>query len=142
MASKELFPRLRAAAIDERLLNPITRQEYLGRLLKAVQSNSEALCDAVIADQNISSAEATVELYLTLSIVRAHFLAINPEKELEDEYCIAYGKDAEERRKPYGIVFIEPCSHSLTYSAISVTSAAIAAGNCVVLQVCKAISTE
>ena len=135
MASKEPFPRLRAAAIDERLLSPYIRREQLERLFKAIQSNSQALSDAAVLENGVTKPEAAVELHLALSVVKEHWTSSDPEKDLEQEYRLAHGKDAPDSRKPFGIVYVEPCQHTLTYSVISVTSAAIAAGNCVLLKV-------
>lgn len=135
MSSTRTFSRIRAAAIDERLLNPYLRREQLENLHTAIQSNSQELCDAAFQDACVTKAETKVEIHLALLVLKEHYVAIDPDKELKAEYQLAHGQDFETRRKPYGIVYIEPCLHTLTFSVIVAVGAAIAAGNCVLVQV-------
>jgi aldehyde dehydrogenase (NAD+) len=80
--------------------------------------------------------EAQIEFSLALTAVRERFAELEPKKELEDEYAVARGEDAGSLRLGYGTVYIKASAdHTPFYSAIAPLSAAIAAGNCVVLQV-------
>lgn len=135
MSSKESFPRLRAAVIDERLLNPLLRRQQLERLHKGLQNNSQALCEAATQDNHITGSEAAVEIHLALLAVKEHYVSIDPDNELKNEYRLAHSQDNSTRRKPFGIAYIEPCTHTLTFSVVSAVSAAVAAGNCVIVQV-------
>jgi acyl-CoA reductase-like NAD-dependent aldehyde dehydrogenase len=68
--------------------------------------------------------------------VKDQYASINFDQMLEEEYLIANGKDAANRRAAAGIVYIVPSTHTLFYSVIAPLSVAVAAGNCVVIEVC------
>lgn len=129
------FSRVRAAAIDGRLSNVYKRQTELERLHRTLVQNSQTIKDAIIEDTGYSAAEAAIEYHLTLASLKKQYTLLDPRKELEDEYRIARGEDAPDRREASGIVYIVPTSHTLLFSVIAPLSAAIAAGNCVVVQV-------
>ncbi|KAK0937098.1 hypothetical protein LTR29_011307 [Friedmanniomyces endolithicus] len=129
----ELFPRLRAAAIDGRAHNVFYRQVQLERLCQALISNASKLRDAIATDYGHSPAEITVELNLANSAIRRDYATLEPKAAHQEEYLIASGEDAPNSRRPAGIVYIEPCTHTLLYSVVAPLSAAIAAGNCVVV---------
>jgi len=138
----ELFPRLRAAAIDGRAHNVFYRQVQLERLCQALISNASKLRDAIATDYGHSPAEITVELNLANSAIRRDYATLEPKAAHQEEYLIASGEDAPNSRRPAGIVYIEPCTHTLLYSVVAPLSAAIAAGNCVVVLVRPAYSHE
>ncbi|KAK1065909.1 hypothetical protein LTR74_007623 [Friedmanniomyces endolithicus] len=129
----ELFPRLRAAAIDGRAHNVFYRQVQLERLSQALTNTASKLRDAIATDYGHSPAEVAVELNLAISAIRRDYAALEPKAAHQEEYLIASGEDAPNSRKPAGIVYIEPCIHTLLYSVVTPLSAAIAAGNCVVV---------
>lgn len=129
------FPQIRAAAIDERAHNVFYRLTQLERLCKTLIDSALTLQEAITADYGHSQAEVSMELNLTISAVKRDYSLLQPKMILDEEYSIAYGKDAPLHRKAAGIVYIEPTTHTLLYSAIIPLSAAIAAGNCVILLV-------
>jgi acyl-CoA reductase-like NAD-dependent aldehyde dehydrogenase len=135
MPSTETFSRIRAAAIDGRLANPYFRRTQLENLHAAVISKSKSLRDVVVLDGGVTTLEAAVELQLALDTISTHYSSIDPEQDLGYENSILRGSDAAERRVAAGIVYIEPCVHTLLFSVLSPLSASIAAGNCVVIQV-------
>lgn len=130
-----LFPRLEAAAIDGRYHNIYHRQVELERLCKALTDNANEIKQAIATDYAHSQSEIAVEYHLTLSAVKRYYASLDPKKAHEEEYLVATGKDARENRVPAGIVYIDPSAYTLFYSTIVPLSAAIAAGNCVVLLV-------
>lgn len=67
--------------------------------------------------------------------MKDQYASIDFDQMMEEEYRIANGKDAADRRVAAGIVYIVPSSHTLFYSVIAPLSVAIAAGNCAVLEV-------
>jgi hypothetical protein len=136
MAKSLPFPRLRAAAVDGRLSNAFVRQEQLKRLHSSLIKSADSIQEAIIKDSGNTKAEAAVEFSLALACVKRQVASLNPEKELEDEYRVAKGKDAADRREAIGIVYIEPINHTFFYSVVVPLSMAIAAGNCVIVQVC------
>jgi acyl-CoA reductase-like NAD-dependent aldehyde dehydrogenase len=130
------FPRIRAAAIDGRLTNVFARREQLTRLHSALAKTVDTIQKAIVKDSGNTLAEAAVEYSLALATLKKQVESLNPEKELEDEYRTANGKDAADRREAVGVVYIEPTSHTFFFSVIAPLSISIAAGNCVVVQVC------
>lgn len=132
--SKQLFPRLQAAAIDGRTRNILYRQEQLFKLHKALVQESEAIVNAIASD--LTRGEAQVEYALALKELRERYAELDAEKGLEEEYAITNGKDAAGLRTGAGIVLIKAhTDHTLFFSVVAPLSAAIAAGNCVVVQV-------
>lgn len=131
----DTFPHIRAAAIDQRTENIFYRQTQLERLTQSLISTTNDISSAIAADYGNSQAEVAIEINLAISAVRRDYASLQPKQAHEDEYLIAAGKDAPSTRKPAGIVYIEPCTHTLFYSVIVPLSAAIAAGNCVIVLV-------
>ncbi|TLD09255.1 uncharacterized protein PgNI_07367 [Pyricularia grisea] len=130
--------RIHAAAVDGRVRNPIFRRTQLKRLHDAVAANSDALERAILADALLPScitpADARLELCLTLRAVRELAAALDVKAAFADEYSVASSKDAAEARRPVGIVIVTPAPHTPVYSAVASAAAAVAGGNCVVLQ--------
>ncbi|GAB7351468.1 hypothetical protein MBLNU459_g2127t1 [Dothideomycetes sp. NU459] len=134
--AKQLFAPLRAAAIDGRTRTVFYRQTQLEKLHQQLVENSSAIQEAIVNDSGITKAEARTEYALALADVKERYAELDPKKELAAEYSIANGKDAADLRIGAGVVYIQANSvHSVFYSVISPLSAAIAAGNCIVLQV-------
>ena len=130
------FPALQAAVIDGRTRTIFYRQDQLQRLHKALVAKQSEIIEAIIADASLSRTEAQIEYSLALSELRERYAELDPKTALEDEYAVAYGKDAGDLRIGYGIVYIKTAAvHTPFYSAIAPLSAAIGAGNSVVLQV-------
>ena len=135
MAKSQPFPRLRAAAVDGRLSNVFVRQVQLKQLHSGLIKHAESIQEAIVKDSGNTRAEAAVEYSLTLASLKKQITSLDPVKELEDEYRIANGEDAADRREAIGIAYIEPINHTFFYSVVVPLSVAIAAGNCVVVQV-------
>lgn len=136
--SNKPFAQLQAAAIDGRTRTVFYRQTQLEKLHKALVSAQAEIVDAIGADAGLSQAEARLEYSLALTELRNRFAEIDPKKDLESEYAVARGEDAGALRIGYGTVYIKASAdHTPFYSAIAPLSAAIAAGNCVILQVSK-----
>jgi aldehyde dehydrogenase (NAD+) len=127
---------LQATANTRRCHNAFFRQEQLKSLHDIVRARSSDIVSSIRKDTNVTSVEATRECALAISIIKEHYNAINPEKELEDERRIANRKNAKDRREPCGVVYIEPdLNHTPFFSIMVALSAAVAAGNCVALKV-------
>ncbi|EOD47418.1 putative aldehyde dehydrogenase protein [Neofusicoccum parvum UCRNP2] len=126
---------VRCTATDGRLQNIYWRLDQLRSLHTTLVSHEASVLEAITNDSHNTLAEAKIELYLALAAVKQHFLSLHPDQELEREYRVAHGKDAADRRDPVGIVYIEPATtHTPFYSVVVPLAAAIAAGNCVVVQ--------
>lgn len=134
--AKQPFASLRAAAIDGRTQNVFYRQTQLLKLHKRLVQEVEAITSAIVSDSGNTRAEAQIEYSLALTELRERYAELDPKQELEDEYAVAKGTDAAHLRKGAGIVLLKArTEHTLFFSVVAPLSAAIAAGNCVILQV-------
>ncbi|KAJ9632343.1 hypothetical protein H2203_000748 [Taxawa tesnikishii (nom. ined.)] len=132
--AKQQFGQLRAAAIDGRTQTIYYRQAQLEKLYETLVENATSIQEVIVTDTGVSQAEARIEYSLALSSLREQYAQLDPLKEHEEEYLIREGRNAPSLRTGVGIVYIKPTTHTLFFSVISPLSAAIAAGNCVLLQ--------
>lgn len=129
------YSKIRSAAIDGRAQNIMFKITQLKKLHQALVREIDAIEDAITKDTGCSSVEVKLEYYMAMKSLRDQFVALDKKKALEAEYAIAHKQDAPENREAVGVVIIEPTTHTLFYSVTSALSSAIAAGNCVILQV-------
>ena len=129
------FSRVRSAAIDGRLHNPIYAKEQLKQLHDTFSQNVSEIQRAITKDTGHGAAEVKVEYWLAMRCLADAYSTLDPDKLREEEYAIANGKNAPDAREPVGIVVIEPTLHTFFYSLVSAVAPAIASGNCVVVQV-------
>lgn len=127
--------RLQAAVIDGRAHNVFFRQTQLERLYKGLLAKEGVLREAMVSDVKYTPSEAIAILHVSLKAVRDAYISLQPPDVQDREYRIANNKDAPDNLVPFGLVYIEPESHTLLYSVCSALSSAIAAGNCVALLV-------
>lgn len=128
-----LVPRVEAAAIDGRANNVFYRQTQLARLHDTLVAEVKAIQDAIATDYSHTRNEIAVEYFFAIQTVKRDYASLQPAQALEAENFIAHGKDDPTRTRPAGIVYIEPTTHTLFYSVITAVSAAITAGNCVIV---------
>lgn len=129
--------RLQESVIDGRTDNGRYRQDQLQSLHKTLREEAGPICDALQSDASqLSKTEAEVEAeyYLTMQAVKHFYDTIDFEGDLQQEYSVAHGKDNANRRVGVGMVVVRPTSHTRFYSAVVPLAAAIAAGNCLVLE--------
>ena len=127
--------RLRGGVIDDRTENIRYRQDQFHTLHAALRDQSDAILQAITTDSKCSPAEAETELFAGMDALQKLYESLNFDKALEQEYILTKGKDNAERRSGVGLVGIRPQTHSRFYSVISPVAAAIAAGNCILLEV-------
>lgn len=127
--------RIIAADIDGRVQNTRYRQAQFHRLQTVLVEHVAEIQDAIRTDSGHSAQEIRTEIVLALQELRAHYLSLSLEKDLEVEYRIKNGQDNLDGSRGAGIVYIVPCTHTLFFSVISALTAALAAGNCIVLEV-------
>ncbi|KAL4892402.1 Aldehyde/histidinol dehydrogenase [Aspergillus ambiguus] len=137
MVSSQPFSRIVSAEIDGRCQNIRYRQDQLNRMQTALVQHVDELREAIRKDSDNSAEEVQAEICLALSEIRAHYTPLNLAKDLEQEYRVAHGKDNAEGKRGAGIVYIVPCSHTMFYSIVSAMSAAVAAGNCVIVELAQ-----
>ncbi len=129
------FKRIRSAVTDGRAQSPRYIQKQLTRLYDTLRKNQKAIHRAIRRDNEYSSAEADAEIYMALQALRQEYETFDFAKVLEQEYSLAHNKENLSKRVAVGCVYIVPCQHSRFYSIIQPICAAIAAGNCVVIEV-------
>lgn len=145
--SAAALARIRGSATDGRAHNPIFRRTQLKKLHDAVVAHADELERAIVTaeDTAVTPHDARLELCFAVRAIRE--LSASPRldvaKTLELEYAVSRGQDARGARRPVGIVVISapPTAHTPVYSVVSAVAAAVAGGNCVVLQVLTWLST-
>ncbi|KAI2787949.1 hypothetical protein POX_f08331 [Penicillium oxalicum] len=126
--------RITAAHVDGRTQNARYRQAQFHRLQSTLIEHIAEIQDAIRADSGHTQEETRAEVVLAMQELRTHYSSLDIHKDLEIEYRVAQGKDNAENVQGAGIVYIVPSTHTLFYSVISALTAAVAAGNCVVLE--------
>ncbi|KAJ5595734.1 hypothetical protein N7450_002192 [Penicillium hetheringtonii] len=126
--------RIVAAKIDGRTQNTRYRQTQFQRLQSILVENIAEIQDAIRTDSGHTRSEVRAEVVLALQELRTHYVSLDMSKDLEIEYRIKNGKDNLDASCGIGIVYIVPTTHTLFFSIISALTAALAAGNCIVLE--------
>ncbi|KAE8360771.1 Aldehyde/histidinol dehydrogenase [Aspergillus caelatus] len=121
-------------ALEGRMKDLRTRQRILRTLHAQLIENTDDLLRATVEDDRVSREEAQVILSASLSELRAHYDKLDLKEELEAEYSIARKESCLNKRVPFGIVYVVPDVYTAVFSIITALSAAIAAGNCVVIE--------
>jgi acyl-CoA reductase-like NAD-dependent aldehyde dehydrogenase len=129
------FSKIRSAAIDGRALNPIFRKLQLKQLHDTLSTNASQIQDAIAADTAHTPAEVQVEYCLAMRHLAQTYTSLDPDQALQDEYAVSRGQSAAQRREAVGIVVIQPAKHAFFACLLSALVPALAAGNCVVVQV-------
>lgn len=125
------FLRIEIASLEGRAQSTRFRQNVLHSLHSALQSSEKLIKDAIRADTGHTDAEVTLEYVLTISELSKVYCDLS----LEDELKNRRSTDNLSATTSLGIIYIIPSKQNLFYSAVSAVSAALAAGNCVVLEV-------
>lgn len=129
------FPRLQISVLERRAQSTLHKQAQIRQLFSALNSSASAIKLAIQLDSGIQPREAELEFVLALTELRELYGALDIANELDNQRRISDDKDNLERVNPHGIVYVVPGTLSLFYSSVSPLAAAIAAGNCVVLEV-------
>ncbi|KAK5069238.1 hypothetical protein LTR64_008607 [Lithohypha guttulata] len=125
---------IRASIIDGAAVTPRYRERQLASLHEALLASRAVLSKLLVDEASLSMDEAVAQFLLTTKAIKTYHLSVNPKHCLEAEYRLANGKDNSTRRIPYGCAYIIPSSRDQLYSTLVPVAAAIAAGNCVVVE--------
>jgi acyl-CoA reductase-like NAD-dependent aldehyde dehydrogenase len=131
------FSKVRSAAIDGRLHSVYYRKTQLKQLFDVLVKNSQLIRHAIAEDSEHRRVEVELEFLLAVQSLKDSYNALNPERELKNEYLIANRRDSPLNREPIGIAIIEPTAHTFLYSVITAVGSAIAAGNTFILWVSR-----
>lgn len=75
------------------------------------------------------------EYFLAMSTIKDLCESIDLHHELKEEYSVKMGVDNVKHRVGVGLVVMKPTTHTRFYSILCPLAAAIAAGNCILLEV-------
>ncbi|KAE8375696.1 Aldehyde/histidinol dehydrogenase [Aspergillus bertholletiae] len=134
------FAAVIAGNIDGRTDNVRYRQRQFHRLQSSILRHLTELKEAISQDSGHSVEEVQTEVCLALKETRSHYSSLSLEKSVKVEYRVARGQDNLDRKKGAGIVYIIPTTHTIFYSVIAAVSAALAAGNCTIVELPKTTS--
>ncbi|KAF7891123.1 uncharacterized protein EAF02_001448 [Botrytis sinoallii] len=129
---------LRASVIDGRSNNVRYRQNELQSLHKALRDNVDRITSAISEDlfghvRKIDT-EVLCVFYLASDVIRRSYQTLKFKESISNEYKVANGIDFLSRKIGKGLVIIRPTTHTRFYSIICPIAIAIAAGNCVCLE--------
>jgi acyl-CoA reductase-like NAD-dependent aldehyde dehydrogenase len=134
-ASDSPLPQLRASVADGRAQNSRFKQKQLQSLHAELLVQADAICAVMARESPNSAAEVETEFYLTMAALRHFYESIDSAQDLKEEYLVTKGVDNTQRRVGAGLVVIRPTYYTMLYSIICPIAAAIAAGNCILLEV-------
>jgi acyl-CoA reductase-like NAD-dependent aldehyde dehydrogenase len=134
------FDRLLSSVTDGRAENTRFRQNQLHSLHARLKAQKTEICSALSSSSSSTSADAEAEYFLTLDAINQIYETLDFEKALKEEYLITTGANNVRRKVAVGLVTVKPSSHSRFYSAVVPSAAAVAAGNCILLEVSTLIS--
>lgn len=134
---QEQISRLRASVVEGRVENVRYRQDQLYALHGVLLEYADKITLAITDDSGCSMEDAETEFYLGMDALRKSYESLNFEKSLKDEYLVASGNSNEDKRVALGLIAIKASRHSHFYSIVGAISAAITAGNCILLEVCS-----
>lgn len=132
---------IRSSVTDGTAITPRFREKQLASLHKTLLSARNEIVQAIVDELSCHVNEATAQFLLVMQAVKTFHNAVNPTTLIEEEYQIAKGKNHLSKRTPYGCAYITPSTNDVFYSVVVPVSAAIAAGNCVVLELSQNLST-
>lgn len=132
---QKYFPRITASHIEGNAHSVRFRQHQFHKLHSVLVSSKPQLVKALIADNGYTDPEAEYEFSLTLSDLRKMYESVDFEDELASSLAVQRGQDSLLRKRGLGIVYIRPeRSKSSLYAVLSPLCAALAAGNCIIVE--------
>ncbi|KPI35035.1 Fatty aldehyde dehydrogenase [Cyphellophora attinorum] len=133
---------IRASIIDGIAINARFRERTLSALHRGIETSRPeiiaALHDGVARTTQI---EAEAQYIMTLNAIRDFHRSTNPKESLKQEYRPAKSQDDTHKRSPIGYAYILTPVGDPLYSLVVPVAAAIAAGNCVLIEEAEALSS-
>lgn len=127
------FSRIEISSLEGRAQSTRLRQKLFHSLHATLRSSEKTIKEAILADSGHSESEVNLEYALAISELRTHYASVDLEKDLKAQKAV----ENLEATTNVGIVYVIPAKQNLFYSVISALTAALAAGNCVVVEVCR-----
>ncbi|ETN42316.1 uncharacterized protein HMPREF1541_01470 [Cyphellophora europaea CBS 101466] len=129
----ERMTTIQASVIDGIALTPRFRERNLTALHSALQDVRAELVEE-IKQQGATNEEAMFQYLLTLNALKEFHSTVHPQACQEAEYRVARSQDHPDQRRPYGYAYIVPAHVDELYSTVVAVAAALAAGNCILVQ--------
>ncbi|KAJ5728880.1 ALDH-like protein [Penicillium malachiteum] len=126
---------IREASVDGRMQNVLYRQDQFEKLHRILVQHGEHIQKTMVKDGTHTDTEAKIEYFFALRSLKEYYETLDSDKALHQEYAISRGEDSPAQAEPIGIVYVAITEHTVFYSTIAAICAALAAGNCVVIQV-------
>ncbi len=131
----DAIDRVLAAAIEGQAQSLRYIEQQLSRLHTAFTKASSDIQAAVKTDTKQSRSEIELQYAHLLEDIAWFLTESNFETALKAEYSLARLENAPSNRVAAGAVYIVPSKYNLLYSCVTAVAAAVAAGNCVILEV-------
>ncbi|KAK5335515.1 hypothetical protein LTR98_008515 [Exophiala xenobiotica] len=128
--SSGAYSRIEISCLEGRAQSIRLRQKLLHSLYNGLKSSTSALKEAIAVDSGNGEAEVALELALTISELRTHYDTLNVEEDLKEQRS----PENLNATTNIGIIYVIPTKQNLFYSVISALTAALAAGNCVIVE--------
>ncbi|KIV92424.1 hypothetical protein PV10_03724 [Exophiala mesophila] len=128
--SIDSLSRIEISRLEGRASSIRLRQNQFHRLQDALTSSEGAIKGCLIESHGYGEDESGLEYALALSELRTHYLSLNLKRSVELSHSI----EDLSATTGVGIVYLIPTKQNPFYSVISVLTSALAAGNCVVVE--------
>jgi acyl-CoA reductase-like NAD-dependent aldehyde dehydrogenase len=132
--SREVAATIKASILDGIALTPRFRERNLASLQSTIVGARVEALDVIQQTSGATHEEALFEYLLTLNAIKTFHSNVHPQSCRDAEYQIAKSKDHPDQRRPYGYVHVMLGEIDGFYAVIVAVAAALAAGNCIILQ--------
>jgi acyl-CoA reductase-like NAD-dependent aldehyde dehydrogenase len=129
--ARESFSRIEISCLEARPQSIRLRQNLFHSLHSALKSSEQTIRDAIVDDTSHDDRDISLEYTLAIAELLAHYDSLGLEEDLKSNILV----NNPQATTGVGIVYIIPSKQNLFYSVISALTAALATGNCVVLEV-------
>lgn len=134
--SLKSFPQLTAACIEGKPRSIRHRQHQFHRLHDALIEAGSSIVEALQDDNGFLRREAVLEYSLALGELRSTYESVSLEAEIAAARAAQQVQDSLHYKVGVGIVYIRPDrTRADVYGTLSPLCAALAAGNCIVVEV-------
>lgn len=129
--SIDSLSRIEISRLEGRASSIRLRQNQFHRLHDVVTASEAAIKTALSESQGYGEDESALEYALALSELRTHYLSLDLKRSVE----LSHSLEDLTATTGVGIIYLIPAEQNPFYSVISVLTAALAAGNCIVIEV-------
>lgn len=125
------FPRIEISCLERRAESVRLIQRQFHALYNALRAAGTSIKYAISADTGYSDVEVRLQYTLAIAELRKHYNGLHLEKDNASRSLL----DNASATTSLGIVYVVPSRRDLFYSVIALLTAALAAGNCVIVEV-------